>query len=209
LLLIYSAQEERMMKPFKTFLLLAVCVCFSSVVGCSKSPANGQPPPGPAAQSGHTQAAQPAAVAAPTTMPAAGASEQTGKVSDELRTPPKGSAERQALMDALREEYKTRRNSDGKPYRGNITFVVNYLEVHNGWAWTYAEPHSSDPNDQFGENSGFLLHSEDGRWKVMNLPPMVDDPDDPENLDYPSRRDVAKIKGMYPSVPADIFPKQQ
>jgi hypothetical protein len=28
------------------------------------------------------------------------------------------------------------------------------------------------------------------------LPPMVNDPNDPENLDYPTRKDVEKIKKM-------------
>jgi hypothetical protein len=50
----------------------------------------------------------------------------------ELHTPPKGSFERQALMDALRDAYKTSRNREGKLNRGNITFHVYYLKVHNG-----------------------------------------------------------------------------
>jgi hypothetical protein len=131
-----------------------------------------------------------------------------GQAVDELHTPPKGSAERQALMDGLREEYKEYRNTDGKPYRGNITFVVKYLKVHGGWAWVYAEPQSSDQHDHFGENSGFLLHREDGQWKVMNVPPMIDDPDDPENLGYPSPQDIERIRKMYPSIPTDIFPEE-
>lgn len=195
------------MKPVTTFLIIVSCLCFSFIVGCSTSRSTGQPTPTPSAQSGDAQPA----VAGPTKQTNEQASQMasgSGKVTDDLHTPPQGSAERQALMDALREEYRTRRDSDGKPYRGNITFVVNYLKVHNGWAWTYAEPRSSDPNDQFGENSGFLLQLEDGRWKVMNLPPMIDDPDDPENLDYPTRKDVERIRKMYPSVPTDIFPRQ-
>jgi hypothetical protein len=148
-------------------------------------------------------------------MSGAGAGEQTSEkatdsseVTDELHTPPTGSPERQALMDALREEYYVHRGGSSRPYRGSITFVVNYLKVHNGWAWTYPEPHSSDPNDQFGENSGFLLHQVNGRWQIMKVPPMVNDPDDPENLDYPSGKDVARIRQMYPSIPKDIFPGQ-
>jgi hypothetical protein len=34
------------------------------------------------------------------------------------------------------------------------------------------------------------------------------DPNDPENLDYPSRKDVEKIRQKYPNVPADIFPSR-
>jgi hypothetical protein len=197
-----------MIKPVTTILMIVGCLCFISIAGCSRSNPSGQPTPTPSTQPGDNQAAQ--SSAAPT-MPGAGSSDQTsekatdsGEVTDELHTPAMGSPERQALMDALREEYYQRRS-----YRGNITFVVNYLKVHNGWAWTYPEPHSSDPNDQFGENSGFLLHQVNGRWQTMKVPPMVDDPDDPENLDYPSGKDVVRIKQMYPSIPKDIFPRQQ
>jgi hypothetical protein len=125
----------------------------------------------------------------------------------ELHTPPKGSSERQALMEALRDAYKTSRNRERKLNRGNITFHVYYLKVHNGWGWTYAEPHSSDPKDGFPENSGFLLQLKNRRWKVMNTPPM--DADQDGNLVFPSRKDVEKIRKMYPSLPIDIFPNQR
>ena len=200
------------MKLVTTFLVTASCLCFGSIVGCSRSSSNGQPAPVASAQPGNNQTTR--SSVAPT-VSGEGAGEQAsesasaGQATDELHTPPKGSAERQAIMDGLREEYRENRNSDGKPYRGNITFVVNYLKVHDGWAWVYADPTSSDPRDQFGENSGFLLHREDGEWKVMNLPPMVDDPDEPENLGYPSPRDIERIKKMYTSIPTDIFPKEQ
>ena len=201
------------MKSIKTFLVMLSCLCFSFLAGCSSSKSSEQTVINTSsAQSGNSQAAQPAVTQ---TAARAGSNELTGEtaadnseVADELHTPPKGSDERQALMDALRDEYKTRRNIDGKPYRGNITFVVNYLKVHNGWSWTYAEPQSSDPNEQFGENSGFLLHQVKGQWKIMKVPPMVDDPDDPENLDYPTRKDVERMRKMYPSIPTDIFPNQ-
>ena len=183
------------MELVRTFLMIS-CLCFNSFAGSFQPNSSGQPPLAPSAR--------------------VESNEQTSRkvtdrsvLTDQLHTPPRGSAERQALMDALREEYRTRRDNAGRPYQGNITFVVIYLKVHNGWAWTYAEPHSSDPNDEFGENSGFLLHQQGRRWGVMNLPPMVDDPDDPENLDYPTRRDVERIRRMYPSVPTDIFPRQQ
>jgi hypothetical protein len=194
------------MKLVKTFLIMVICFCFISIAGCSGSNSNGQPAATASAQPVNSQAAQPAAT--PTT-PGVGSSTQTGEkatdsneITDELHTPPMGSPERQALMDTLREVYK-----HGHTYRGNITFVVNYLKVHNGWAWTYPEPRSSDPHDQFGENSGFLLHQVNGGWQVMKVPPMIDDPDDPENLDYPTHRDVERIRKMYPSIPTDIFPR--
>ena len=129
---------------------------------------------------------------------------QTAKVDDKLHTPPEGSAERRALMDALRRHWKSTRNPEnGKPYRGEITFHVGYLKVHHGWAWAYAEPHSSAPKEGFPENDGFLLHLEEGRWKVMKLPSMDDNGDGAFD---PSLNDVKRIKEMYRSIPTDIIP---
>lgn len=131
----------------------------------------------------------------------------SNEVADDLHTPERGSLEREGMMNALRAAFDDRSSGYYTPHRGNIVFVVNYLKSHNGWAWTYANPTSSDKSDSFGEYSGFLLHSEGGTWKLMKLPPMVNDPDDPENLDYPSRRDVDRIRQKYPTAPADIFPR--
>ncbi len=127
----------------------------------------------------------------------------TWPVADTLHTPPEGSAERRALMDALREYYKGRQEFPGQTHRGHLTFHVLYLKVHSGWAWTYAEPRSSDPRDRFAENSGYVLHLKDGRWKVMKLPTMDDNGDGDRD---PSARDVERIKKMYPSIPTDIIP---
>lgn len=139
-----------------------------------------------------------------------GQSENTSapaEISDELHTPERGSEERQAIMDALRANLDNYQSPYYQPHRGTITFVVNFLKVHNGWAWMNGYPQSTSAQDSFGEFSGFLLHSENGKWSVMNLPPMVNDPNDPENLDYPGRKDIEKIRQKYPKVATDIFPK--
>jgi hypothetical protein len=132
---------------------------------------------------------------------------QTDAVADKSHTPTEGSAERTAILDGLRRHWQTTRNpADGKPYRGKITFKVNYLKAHNGWAWVYAEPRSSLPKEGFPENSGFLLQLKAGRWDVMKLPTMDDNGDGAFN---PSPADVARIKKMYPSVTADIIPVEK
>lgn len=110
-------------------------------------------------------------------------------------------------MDGLREEFNNRQSPYYHAHRGAITFVVNRLQVHNGWTWMIGYPQSSDPQDSFGEYNGFLLHSEGGRWSAMRLPPVVNDPNDPENLDYPSSRDIEKIRQKFPTAPRDIFSK--
>ncbi len=51
---------------------------------------------------------------------------------DKLHTPAEGSAERAAILEGLRRHWQASRNpDDGKTYRGNITFRVSYLKVHN------------------------------------------------------------------------------
>lgn len=117
---------------------------------------------------------------------------------DKLHTPPPGSAERKAILDALRRDYI-------QPHKGQLTFKVRYLKAHNGWAWIYADPQSSEAGDEFGETGGFLLHITSDGWKVMPLPTMPDDPSDPEDLVF-SRAEAKVIQRKYPSVPLDIFP---
>ena len=203
-----------MSKLLTTFLLLTACVSLVCMTGCSltgRKSADAQPSPSPSAQREAGHVSDSSGSATPSTT---GSKEQTSEtatasndVSDQLHTPEKGSLERQGMMDALRAALDDRRSGYYQPHRGNIVFVVNYLKAHNGWAWTLAAPHSSDPGDSFGENSGFLLHQEGGQWKVMKLPAMVNDPNDPENLDYPTRKDVERIRKMYPLMPIDIFSK--
>jgi hypothetical protein len=128
-------------------------------------------------------------------------------VADKSHTPVEGSAERVAILDGLRRHWQTTRNPDnGKPYSGKITFKVNHLKAHNGWAWVYAEPRSSLPKEGFPENSGFLLQLKAGRWEVMKLPTMDDNGDGAFN---PSPADVARIKKMYPSVATDVIPVEK
>lgn len=198
------------MRPIKTVLLIVSCLCVSGVCGCSvaglkSGKASSSPTPTSQHDSGPT--------AGRSDSPSTGNEKQNepattiNEVVDELHTPAKGTDERQAIMDALREEFDNPKGSYYHPHRGSITFVVNRLQVHNGWAWMFGYPHSSDPQDSFGEYSGFLLHIQGGRWGLMRLPPMVDDPNDPEKLDYPSRKDVEKIRQKFPTAPSDIFRK--
>src|ERR1700736_578355 len=52
---------------------------------------------------------------------------------DQLHTPAEGSGERKAIIDAVREEYKEGADHPAK-------FKVNYLKVHQGWAWINVTP---------------------------------------------------------------------
>jgi hypothetical protein len=197
-------------KSIKAFSLSISFLSISCLAGCSLAGSKSAPASN-ASSSQHAGRASDSATerASPTT--AGNETNETAKtgseISDQLHTPAKGTEERQAIMDALRAEFDNPKGSYYHAHRGTITFVVNFLRVHNGWAWMGGYPQSSDPQDSFGEYSGFLLHSVEGRWSLMRLPPMVDDPNDPENLGYPSSKDVERIRQKFPTVATDIFPK--
>src|ERR1041385_6656995 len=112
---------------------------------------------------------------------------------DEVHTPDMGSAERQAIMDALRG------NED-------IKFQVHHLKVHNGWCWV-----DTTPLDKSGrataEGGPNLLHLENGKWKVMDLSKVPEDPDDPLGAEDASPTYVRNVMKIFPGVPKDIFPK--
>jgi hypothetical protein len=116
-----------------------------------------------------------------------------GQVSDKVHTPAQGSSERQAILDALR------RSQD-------VVFKVHFLKVHDGWAWI-----DTTPQDKRGravaEGGPNLLHLEDGKWKVLDLSKVPDDPKDPLGAEDASPGFVRNVRKTFPGVPADIFPK--
>lgn len=127
-----------------------------------------------------------------------------GSQTDTLHTPAPGSAERQAIMDALREHLRTNLGN----LAADVTFEVNHLKVHNGWAWVDVTEKRADGT---GDGWDTLLRKEKGRWKVKESPFGLDEipPDekifgDDHSL-YAKR--IRAIRKLYPSVPTDIFPK--
>ncbi|HEY6120513.1 MAG TPA: hypothetical protein VIV66_11165 [Pyrinomonadaceae bacterium] len=108
-------------------------------------------------------------------------------------TPAKSSAERQAILDALRGDQ-------------NVVFQVHYLKVHHGWCWI-----DTTPLDKQGrataEGGPNLLHLENGTWKVLDLSKVPDDPDDPLGAEDASPGFVKNVLKTFPGVPRDIFPK--
>lgn len=117
----------------------------------------------------------------------------TGLGQNTVHTPSRGSAERQAIMDALRGS-------------ADNLFKVNFLKVHNGWAWADVTPLDKNGNAT-AEGGANLLHKVNGVWKVMDLSKVPDDPDDPMGPEDPSRKYIANVMRTFPGVPADIFPK--
>jgi hypothetical protein len=110
-----------------------------------------------------------------------------------VHSPAKGSAERAAILEALR-------GGDA------LKFQVHYLKVHNGWAWIDTTPldTSGRPVAEGGPN---LLHFESGKWMIIDLSTVPEDPNDPLGPEDASKVFVANIRKTFAGVPADIFPK--
>lgn len=107
--------------------------------------------------------------------------------------PAAGSAERQAILDALRAD------QDAK-------FKVHYIKVHDGWCWIDTTPLDKEghPTAEGGPN---LLHLENGQWKVMDLSTVPEDPKDPLGAEDASPGFVKNLIKTFPGVPRDIFLK--
>ena|SRR5512138_1934265 len=107
--------------------------------------------------------------------------------------PANGSAERKAIVDGLRGDQ-------------DVIFKVHYIKVHGSWCWI-----DTTPMDKQGrataEGGPNLLHLEDGKWKVMDLSAVPEDPNDPLGPEDASRGYVKNLVKAFPTVPRDIFPK--
>src|SRR5262249_22559935 len=103
------------------------------------------------------------------------------------------SAERQAILDALRGDQE-------------IKFKVHYIKVHDGWCWVDTTP--LDKNGKATAEGGpNLLHLENGKWKVLDLATVPEDPKDPLGAEDASPGFVKNVMKTFPGVPRDIFPK--
>ena len=80
------------------------------------------------------------------------------------------------------------------------------IKVHGDWCWI-----DTTPLDKQGrataEGGPNLLHQENGKWKVMDLASVPEDPRDPLGLEDASPGYVKNLMKTFPGVPRDIFPK--
>lgn len=126
----------------------------------------------------------PAATTTSTTSP-------TPTTSPAPHTPAKGTAERTAIMDAQRAYMA----AHGMP--SDVVFVVNWLRVAGGWAYSKVDPQSPDGGAQY-ESLAFLLRDRGG-WKVVDIFGSEGDmSEDATAEDYMMSRN--------PEAPADLFP---
>jgi uncharacterized protein YceK len=106
-------------------------------------------------------------------------------------TPPDGSAERNAILQATRHAL-------ARQGLKNLVLVVPYLKVHNGWAWIQINPQSADGKQHYEPQSG-LLQETTKKWTLLEWMPAE------EGTDY--KKYFKNLKAKYPSAPPDIFPQ--
>jgi uncharacterized protein YceK len=106
-------------------------------------------------------------------------------------TPPDGSAERTAILQAVQHAL-------ARQGRKNLVLNVPYLKVHNGWAWIQVNPQSADGRQHYESQSGLLQQTSD-KWKLLEWMPAE------EGTDY--TKNFKNLKAKYPSAPPDIFPQ--
>ena len=106
-------------------------------------------------------------------------------------TPPDGSAERNAILQAVHQAL-------ARQGRKNLVLDVPYLKVHNGWAWIQVNPKSANGQQHYESQSG-LLQQTANKWTLLEWMPAE------EGTDY--AKYFAKLKAKYPSAPPDISPQ--
>ncbi|MGD0921170.1 MAG: hypothetical protein ABSA70_05310 [Terriglobia bacterium] len=113
----------------------------------------------------------------------------TDVAAQDLHSPGKGSAERKAILDALRAKMNT----------GRI-FVVETLRVHNGWAWTHVKPQSRDGKRHY-EDIWALLQEHDGSWQTVEL--QCTEVGNPTCTGGGGAYE--RLRAKFPAAPEDIF----
>jgi hypothetical protein len=106
-------------------------------------------------------------------------------------SPPKGSAERTAILHATHEAL-------AKQGLKNVVLVVPYLKLNGGWAWIQVDPQSADGTQHYESQSG-LLQEKARKWTLLEWMPAEEGTD--------AKKYFKALKAKYPSAPADIFPE--
>ena len=110
-----------------------------------------------------------------------------------FHTPPPGSAERKAILDAIRMKIKELHGLD-------VIFVVETIHVSGRWAWVHALPRSKDGRSSY-EDFYALLRKAKGEWRIAEIP--CTEPDNPDCIDSPGY--FRRLVRRFPGVPVSIF----
>jgi hypothetical protein len=109
-------------------------------------------------------------------------------------TPAPGSAEQKAIVTALRKKMASTTHL-------KMVFKVDYLKVHDCWAWIHALPTSPDGKQKY-EDVNALLEKKAGCWQVAEI--ACTEEGNPDCLGAPDF--FKKLMAKFPGAPADIFP---
>ena len=111
-----------------------------------------------------------------------------------IHTPARGSAERKAILDAMRLKVKELHQLD-------VVFVVVTMKVGNVWAWVHTQPQSKDGSSHY-EDFLALLKRTNGSWLVVEIP--CTEPDNPDCIDSPGY--FGKLASRFPGMPRELLP---
>jgi hypothetical protein len=98
----------------------------------------------------------------------------------------------------VRDEYK-----EGADHPAD--FQVNYLKVHNGWAWINVTPLDAG-GKQVGDPAPLLFHNDNGKWAAKDFNEVPTDAEGHEGPHDPSPKFIKALQIKFPGVPADIIP---
>jgi hypothetical protein len=108
--------------------------------------------------------------------------------------PAPGSAEQKSIVAALGKKMASTTHL-------KMVFKVDYLKVHDCWAWIHALPSSPD-GKQKHEDVNALLQKKAGCWQVAEI--ACTEEGNPDCLGAPDY--FKKLMVRFPGAPADIFP---
>ncbi len=108
---------------------------------------------------------------------------------EDFHTPPPGSAERRVVLNLLRAKITELHTLD-------VVFVVQRMEMSKGWAWVHTLPRSRDGRSRY-EDFFALLHQQNGRWRIVEIP--CTEPDNPECVDSPDY--FRRLRQRFPAMP--------
>lgn len=106
-----------------------------------------------------------------------------------IYSPPKGSSERKAIMDALRVRYNQK-----------VVFIVHYLKISGDWAWTRVTA-TIDGKPSY-EPEATLVYKGSGEWKVVDA---VDQSGECAIEPKCIESEYKKLKSKFPAAPSGIF----
>jgi hypothetical protein len=116
------------------------------------------------------------------------------KAKEGAYTPAPGSAEQMAILKALGKKMESTTHL-------KMVFTVQYLKVHDCWAWIHALPKSPDGTQKY-EDVNALLVKKGGCWQVAEI--ACTEEGNPDCLGSPDY--FKKLKARFPGALSDIFP---